>query len=106
MPTREDVLARQNQLEDVKTSYFDNADYFETNSLEKARAFVTACVRLLPFLPKRMKTGGNTGSEIELSMDFITAQHDAAVRWIRLNDSGLSCAGSINKLGPSIFFRG
>jgi hypothetical protein len=53
-----------------------------------------------------MKTGGNTGSEFELLMDGVTAAHDAAVRWIRVNDPAMGCSGKTIKLGPSVNFRG
>ena len=98
-------MITSDQIEEAKQAYFDNADYLEMADVAKCKAFITACTRLIPFLPSRVHTGGNTGSEIDLSLDLVSAQHDVAVRWLRTNNPN-GYLGQRNAVAPSPFFRG
>lgn len=65
-------------------AYSDNADYEETNSTAKCRAFITACRRLLSpaVSPKRNVHGGRGAEEIELDLTIVRAELVSAQEWI------------------------
>lgn len=70
-------------VEELFEAYHDNADYEETNSLTKCKAFITACRRLLSpgVSPKRNVHGGRGAEELELDLTVIQSQLGAAQQW-------------------------
>jgi hypothetical protein len=68
----------------LAAAYDTNADYEETSSATKARAFITACRRLLSpaVSPKRNVHGGRGAEEIELDLTIVRAELVAAQEWL------------------------
>jgi hypothetical protein len=93
-------------IEAARQAYYDNADYLESSDVAKARAFSTACRRLLMFQPSRARAGGANGNEMWIDVQSIKAELDAVTKWLRLNDTGNSFAGQAITHGSSIDFRG
>jgi hypothetical protein len=93
-------------IETVRQAYFDNADFLESASVEKARAFATACRRLLMFTPSRSRAGGANGNEMWIDIASVKAQLDEVVKWLRINDSGNSMAGQTIHHGAGLDYRG
>lgn len=65
-------------------AYYDNADYEETSSPSKCRAFITTCRRLLSpaMSPKRTVHGGRGAEEIEIDLAIVRAELVSAQEWI------------------------
>jgi hypothetical protein len=93
-------------IEAARQSYFDNADYLESSDVVKARAFSTACRRLLMFQPSRSRAGGANGNEMWIDTQAIKAELDAVTKWLKLNDSGASFGGQAITHSPGGDFRG
>ena len=74
-------------------AYLDNADFEETNSLPKARAFVTACTQLAVLLPSSASDQASSHSfdiaEIrankERAQSYVAANGSAGVRFLSVN---------------------
>ena len=78
-------------LDAAVESYFENADYHATGSSAKATAFITACRRMLPFLPKLVSHGPN---QLSLSPDQVQRELTAARSWLAANgDTATGTAG-------------
>jgi hypothetical protein len=84
-------------FDEVADAYLDNADFEETNSLVKARAFVTACVRLTVLLPSSASDQASSHSfdMAQIAADKARAQafiaagaQGASVRFLSVNGGG------------------
>lgn len=71
------------EVEAAKQAYYDNADYVAEGSVAKAKAFMSACARLLILLPASAAQGGES---ISISVNLLPAQQDAARKWLAIND--------------------
>lgn len=62
-------MSTPTEIATAEAAYFSNADYAEVRSVSKARAFVTACRKLL-LAPSSMVKGSNSiSSRIDLFRD-------------------------------------
>jgi len=68
MPTPSEQFAA------LRAAYDENASYLEDGSAAKARAFITACRRVLMHLPKRVNAGGGGGEEVEMEVRVLQDQ--------------------------------
>jgi len=68
--------------DEILDAFTDNADYEETQSLAKARAFVTACIRLIGVIPQSQS---DQGSSIAYSTAQVQALMQRAQNWIAAN---------------------
>jgi hypothetical protein len=68
-------------------AYLDNADFEEAGSLAKAKAFVTACVRLAILLPS---SASDQGSAQSFSTADIQSAKERAQTFIAANAQGSS----------------
>jgi hypothetical protein len=71
----------------VRQAFLENADYAEVADVSKAKAFQTACRRLIVLTPTRTAKGGRDGEEIELDVQVIQQQLLEVTRWLACNDS-------------------
>lgn len=69
------------------TAYLDNADFEESQSLTKAKAFVTACVQLSVLMPSSASSQGQSQS---IDTAQIAANKDRALNYIAANSQGAS----------------
>lgn len=74
-------------FDEVADAYLDNADFEETSSLTKARAFVTACTRMLVLLPS---SASDQASAQSFDMGQIMAAKTRAENFIAANAQGAS----------------
>lgn len=65
----------------VEQDYLDYADYQTTGSIADARAFATACRRMLATRPTASAHGVG-GRRIEMNIDVIAAELSKAEAWI------------------------
>jgi hypothetical protein len=72
-------------FDEVADAYLDNADFEEAGSVAKAKAFVTACVRLLVLLPA---SASDQGSAQSFDQKEIQANKQRAQAYIAANASG------------------
>ena len=72
-------MATAAQLSQAETAYLNNADYAESRSVPRARAFVTACRKLLVLLPSSMTKGSNSVSQ---RVDLIANELKDAQAWL------------------------
>lgn len=72
-------------FDQVADAYLDNADFEESGSVAKAKAFVTACVRLLVLLPS---SASDQGSSQAFDQKEIQANKQRAQAFIAANASG------------------
>ena len=81
----------------------DNADYAETGSVTKAKAFETACRRLVVLLPSEIQGGGGQRQKNEIEQ--IKSELDDVVTWLVTNDTTRAAKGmqftKVNIVGPS-----
>jgi hypothetical protein len=70
--------------DEILDAFSDNADYEETQSLPKARAFITACVRLIGVIPQSQS---DQGSSIAYSIPQVQALMQRAQNWIVANQT-------------------
>ncbi len=68
-------------------AYDDNASYVEDDSTAKAQVFITACRVLLRRMPKQVAQGGGDGREIQMDMQLIRDEMQAAQRWLSLKNT-------------------
>lgn len=81
--------------DEVLAAYVDNASYYESASLTKAKAFVTACRVLLVRLP-RMTSG--QGTTVQLNPDLIQAEMRQAENWANSRvDTSASAAPRVTR---------
>lgn len=66
----------------ARTAYLENADYEEADSVTKAKAFITACVKLLAVPITRTANAGRDGNELEMNPELIATMRDDARRWL------------------------
>jgi len=84
------TLDSTSTLAEVKAAYDDNASYAEDDSTTKAAGFATACRILLRRQPKVASLAGRGGHEIQVPVDQLKAELDAATSWLALkSDAGL-----------------
>ena len=72
-------------LAEIRSAYLTNASYEEDASVAEARAFVTACRRLLVVLPSH--SGNAAGDGRDMSITEISRAMKDAARWRGVNDS-------------------
>jgi hypothetical protein len=82
-------------LADAKAAHYENADYEETGDATKARAFVTACRRLIGLLPARMTKGGREVGESEFDLQRLEQQLAAARLWLSTQASAAVSGSSL-----------
>lgn len=68
-------------------NYLDNADFEESASVAKAKAFVTACVQLAVLLPS---SASDQGSSQAFDIADIRANKERAQAFVAANSSGAS----------------
>ena len=74
------VLNLRTELADAQTAYLENADYAEASSVTKAKAFVTACTRLLLLLPAMTRQASRF--ELQIDTKLIPEALKRAEDWI------------------------
>ena len=67
-------------MAEIEAAYVDNADYAESDSTTKAKAFIQACRILLIKRPRRASHGPES---IAIDHSVIRAQLDEAAQWLR-----------------------
>ena len=85
---------REQEYLDAAAAYHLNSDWFEQGSLAKAKAFVTACTKLIGILPKLTE---HQNERVEFDMRILSGEVDRAMRWASNNadaDTGGSGANS------------
>jgi hypothetical protein len=83
----------------LEQTILDNADWHETGSVSKAKAFATAIDRLLFLSPE---SSSDQGTSISLGRGVWEARRDAALRFIAAASPGSS---STLHLGVGLQFR-
>jgi hypothetical protein len=78
------VIRMAATTDEILDAFSDNADYEETQSLPKARAFVTACVRLIGVIPQSQS---DQGSSVAYSIPQVQALMQRAQNWIVANQT-------------------
>ena len=73
--------------DEAVTAYLDNADFEESSSLSKARAFVTACVQLSVLLPA---SASDQSSAHSFDISEIRDNKQRAQNYISANAQGAS----------------
>lgn len=84
------------QLTGAFQDYYDNADYLAENSITKAKAFVTACTRILALVPSSTSKGSGTVSH-GVNLQLIQSQLNEARKWLLARDPTL-------RAGPDVTF--
>ena len=77
-------------LASLISDYESNADFDETASATKAKAFVTVCRKLLVKLARGVQTGGAGGERVEMDPRLIREEMLAAKKWLLSTDAGAS----------------
>jgi hypothetical protein len=72
------------QYDAALQAYLDNADYEETSSVTKARAFITACTKLIAVTPQAT---GSRDSHLQIKVDEYRQAKQAAQAWVGGNDT-------------------
>jgi len=70
-------------FDEAVDAYLDNADFEATGSLVKAKAFLTACVRLSVLLPQ---SASDQGSSQSFDMASVADNKRRAQEWINANN--------------------
>lgn len=78
----------------IVEAYHDNADYAETGSIAKARAFVTACRRLLVLQPSE---SANRETTTRFDMKLIQQELEMARQWLAANDTSAADRASVTR---------
>jgi len=74
-------------LATIREAYLDNADYDVDGSVSEAKAFRTACRRLIAMLPSNASRGGSGGSQqFAYRVDEIQKQFHEVQAWLAMND--------------------
>ncbi len=68
----------------IENAFNDNADYHETNSVSKARAFVSACRRFCAFIPTSTMKGPNS---VSIGISEVRMLMKDAEDWLITRDS-------------------
>jgi len=68
-------------LIEAQEAYLNNADYFAEQSVEKCKAFLTACNQLLVLLPAQASTG-TAGHSTTWSIEAIAQRLASAQSWL------------------------
>jgi hypothetical protein len=76
-------------FDEIRSDYVDNADYAETNSVAKCRAFITACRRLLSF--PAGAASGNASTQFQPAA--WQAERAAAEAWLATHSTASTDAG-------------
>jgi len=87
---------------DARTAYLANADYAETSSAVKARAFVTACRKLIVLLPTESQ-GADSRTRMDENIRQFRAEIDEANAWLAVNDSATVTGGGVVESDFSYF---
>lgn len=66
---------------DARDAYLANADYAESASTSKARAFITACRKLIVLLPSEV-AGGSSRTRADENLRQFRAEMEQAQRWL------------------------
>lgn len=85
-------------LTSAKAAYLDNADWAESGSLDKARAFSTACRRLLLLVPKRSRLGDG---EVEIDPVIIRSELKSAQDFVNANSGSTASNGGCSVVHAS-----
>lgn len=83
----------------LQTTIMDNADFRETQSVAKAKAFATAVVRFLALAPE---SSSDQGTSMTLGRDQLVELRKEAIALIAANESS---GGSVLHLGVGTQFR-
>ena len=87
----------------VETALLENADFEETASLTKAKAFVTACNRFFVLMPASQ---GDQGTSMAMGLPQIQALMARAQSYIKANDSANNSTSHVRFLTFADGFRG
>ena len=63
---------------EVQAAYDDNASYVEDNSVDKAKAFITACRLLIRRIPTSIAVSGRSATR-----DSLKSEIDEAYTWLK-----------------------
>lgn len=75
-------------IQAVANAYFDNADYDEAGSVTKAKAFQTACVRLIGLRPQLLQKGGQGANlHAQFNVSELRFQLQRVDSWLSANDT-------------------
>jgi hypothetical protein len=88
--------ATDTEIAAARAAYFDNADYEEAASVAKAKAFITACRKLLALPITRSANGARDGNEVELQPDLLERQQSMARQWVAAYAAANDGAGVIH----------
>ena len=90
-------------LETVEQSLLDNADYEETNSVAKARAFVTAAIRFQALAPD---SESHQSSSMSIGKQWVEDEKHRARAFIKANETRNDGADNgVNFLSVNYDFR-
>lgn len=79
-------LSSSSTRAEIVAAYRDNASYAEDNSVDKAKAFVTACRFLIQLERSNIEHLG--GTRVETDVSVIADQLRDAQRWLAANAAG------------------
>jgi hypothetical protein len=75
-------------LATAQAAYLDNADYDESASVSKAKAFRTACRQLIVLLPSSaMRGAGSNQQTIGFRIDEVRRQLEVVEAWLAISDT-------------------
>lgn len=75
-------------LAEAQEARLDNADYDEDGSVAKAKAFRTACRRLMTLLPMSMMRGaGSNQQTVAFRIEELRRDIDSVESWLAVNDT-------------------
>jgi len=78
--------------QDIQEAYLNNADWFATSSVAKAKSFATACAQMLALAKRTSKRGQGSGAEHEFDYQFIKQELDSVRSWLIDNDDTIGGA--------------
>lgn len=74
-------------LDTIRDAYLDNADYDVDGSVAEAKAFRTACRRLIVMLPTTASRGGSAGSQqVGFRLEEVRRSLQEVDAWLSQND--------------------
>lgn len=96
-------MRRMGTLAELQQAYEENADYDEVGSVAKAKAFRTACRRLIAKLPS--SASQDSVGTIQNDLNQYKEALNAANRWLASNDTSATTTGGV-KFSSFERFRG
>ena len=88
--------------QELRDALHDNADFEETGSVTKAKAFITAAVRFLTLEPVNQS---DQGSSLQMAAQQINDQLKRARAFVASNDTGSATTSRVRFFGTEEFRR-